>query len=66
MKKDQYKIGFTDYRGIHGDPVIEWEPIRYSRKFEWGLAFCYFMLAISVSMTVAPMVWVELFKWMLS
>lgn len=63
MSKESYSFGFTDYRGIHGTPVIEWEPIRPDPFHKLKMAFSYIGLAISVSMMVAPLAWVELFKW---
>ena len=66
MKKEQYKFGFTDYRAMYGDPKVEWTPIKPSRRYDFGLAFCYFMVAVGVSMVVAPIAWVKLFQWMLS
>lgn len=59
-----YTFGYTDPRIMYGDPDVKWEPIRASSRYDWGLAFCYFMLALSLTMTVAPMVWVKLFQWM--
>jgi hypothetical protein len=66
MKKEKYLFGYTDPRALYGDPKVEWEPIKVSRIYEWCLIFCYFMLALSVSMIVAPMAWVQLFQWMMS
>ena len=63
--KDKYQFGWSDYRGTYGDPNVEWEPIKYSRKYEWGLVLCYVGLAIGMSMTIAPMPWVRLIFWML-
>jgi hypothetical protein len=63
MSKDNYDFGFTDYRGIHGEPVIEWELISPDPLYKVKMAFAYICLALSVSMVVAPMAWVELFKW---
>jgi len=66
MKKERYTFGYTDTRAVYGDPKIKWEPIRASRRYDWGLAVCYAGVAVGVSMTVAPMAWVKLFQWMVS
>jgi hypothetical protein len=66
MSKDNYDFGFTNYRGIHGEPVVEWELIRPDPLYKVKMAVAYIGLAISGSMVVAPMAWVELFKWIFS
>ena len=64
--KANYTFGYTDPRAMYGDPKIEWEPIRYNRRYDWSEAIAAVGFGLSVSMTVAPMAWVELFQWMLS
>ena len=65
--KDQnrYTIGWSDYRAEHGTPKVEWEPIEYNHKYDWGEYLAYVGLGVGVSMTVAPMAWVSLIKWVL-
>ena len=66
MDKDRYTFGFSDYRGEHGTPKVEWEPIESDRSYDLGEFIAYIGLAAGVSMTVAPMAWVQLFKWFLT
>ena len=64
--KTKYTFGFTDYQGNFMATMTELEQTRYSRKYDWSEAIAAIGLGLSVSMIVAPMAWVELFKWMLS
>jgi hypothetical protein len=63
MKQDRYVFGWSDYRAQYGTPKVEWEPIKYSRKYEWGEYLAYVGMATGVSMAVAPMAWVQLIAW---
>lgn len=65
-REDRYAIGFSDPRMNHGDPNIKWEPIKASRRYDYGYAFAVVLLAVCVSMTVAPMAWVQLISWVLA
>lgn len=62
-KTDKYAIGWSDPRATYGDPNIKWEPIRYSHRYELKDYLSWVGLAAAVSMTVAPMAWVQLFMW---
>ena len=61
----RYSIGWSDPRATYGTPKVEWEPIEYSHKYEWGQILCAIGMAVGVSMTFAPMAWVQLIQWML-
>ena len=63
-QKANYTFGYTDPRANHGEPAVEWEPISYSRKYDWSEAIAAIGFGLGVSMAVAPMAWVELFKWL--
>ena len=63
--KSRYTYGWSDPRATYGDPKIEWEPIEYNHKYDWGEYLAYVGMGIGVSMTVAPMAWVGLIKWVL-
>ena len=62
--KTNYTFGYTDPRAMYGDPKIEWEPIRCNRRYDWSEAIAAVGFGLSVSMAVAPMAWVELFRWL--
>ena len=64
--RQRYTFGYTDHRSSHGEPAVKWEPMRYIRKYDWSTPMAAIGLGLGISMIIAPMAWVELFKWMLS
>jgi hypothetical protein len=64
MKHERYAVGYTDCRGIYGDPDVKWEPIKVSWwAKDWAMFVAYFMFFVGVSMALAPMAWVLFFQW---
>jgi len=61
--KANYTFGYTDPRAMYGDSKTEWEPTTYSHKRDLSEAMAAIGFGLGVSMIVAPMAWVELFKW---
>jgi hypothetical protein len=66
MKNEKYTFGWSDPKGTYGTPKVKWEPISYNHKYDWGLYLAYVGVATGVSMTIAPMAWVQFFTWIFS
>ena len=67
MNKDRYIFGWTDPKGIYGEPHVEYEPIKMAWwARDWAMAFAHIMLALSLTMVFAPMLWVKLIFWVLA
>lgn len=64
--KANYSYGHTDPRAMYGDPKVELEPIQCNRRYDWSETIAAVGFGLGVSMAVAPMAWVELFKWIFS
>lgn len=62
----RYTIGWSDPRATYGTPKVEWQPIEPNRNYNLGEVVAYIGLATGVSMTVAPMAWVQLIAWVLA
>lgn len=64
-EKSKHTFGWSDYQQEHGRPDVKVEYFDSSRRYDWALAACYVGLFLSLTMVTAPMVWVELIKWVL-
>ena len=62
-EREKYTVGWSDYRAEHGTPQVNWEPLRSHRNYDLEEVVAYIGLAISMSMVVAPMAWVQLIAW---
>ena len=60
--QERYQFGWIDVRSyFDGYPDIKWEPV-VPPRFDVRLFLGYVGFAVGVSMTVAPMAWVNLFE----
>jgi hypothetical protein len=60
--KANYTFGYSDPRAMYGDPSVECEPKNYKPRYDWSEVIAAIGFGLGVSMAVAPMAWVELFK----